>query len=148
VLLLALVGVGVAAKATDYFALKRQEATLREQFQEAYREIAPDAAEVRDPAAVVASLKARTGRSEAPQLFLSSLTNLSRALHANDEARIEAISYRAGVVDVRLNAPNVTTLDNIQRTIGEGGRFAASIQSTDQVGERVNSRIQIEARGQ
>jgi hypothetical protein len=68
-------------------------------------------------------------------------------LQANDEARIEAISYRAGVVDVRLNTPNVTTLDNIQRTIGEGGRFVASIQSTDQVGERVNSRIQIEARG-
>lgn len=147
VLLLALVGVGVAAKATDYFALKRQESALREQFQAAYREIAPNAAEVRDPAAVVASLKARTGRSETPQLFLSSLTNLSRALRANDEARIEAISYRSGVVDVRLNAPNVTTLDNIQRTIGDGGEFTASIQATDQVGERVNSRIQIEARG-
>lgn len=146
VLLLALLGVGMVAKATDYLALKRQESALREQFQAAYREIAPNAAEVRDPAAVVASLKARTGRSETPQLFLSSLTNLSRALRANDQARIEAISYRSGVVDVRLNAPNVTTLDNIQRTIGEGGQFAASIQSTDQVGERVNSRIQIEAR--
>jgi len=67
-------------------------------------------------------------------------------LRANDEAHIEAISYRSGVVDVRLNAPNVTTLDNIQKMIGEGGGFTASIQSTDQVGERVNSRIQIEAR--
>lgn len=147
ILLLALVGVGVAAKATDYFALKRQETALRQQFLAAYREIAPNAAEVQDPVAVVASLKARTGRSDAPQLFLSSLTNLSRALRANAQARIEAISYRSGVVDVRLNAPDVTTLDNIQRTIGEGGRFTASIQSTDQVGERVNSRIQIEARG-
>lgn len=146
VLLLALVGVGVAAKAVDYLALKRQESALREQFQADYREIAPNAAEVRDPSAVVASLKARTGRSEAPQLFLSSLTNLARALRANDAARIEAISYRAGIVDVRLNAPNVTTLDNIQRMIGEGDRFSASIQSTDQVGDRVNSRIQIEAR--
>ena len=145
VLLLALVGIGMAAKATDYVALKRQESALREQFQAAYREIAPGSAEVRDPAAVVASLKARTGRSETPQVFLSSLTNLSRALRTNDSARVEAISYRAGVVDVRLNAPNVTTLDNIQRMVGEGGRFSASIQSTDQVGDRVNSRLQIEA---
>lgn len=145
VLLLALIGVGVVAKATDYVALKREESALREQFQSVYRQIAPNAAEVRDPAAVVASLKARTGRSEAPQLFLASLTNLGRALRANDQAQIEAISYRSGIVDVRINAPNVTTLDNIQRMISEGGRFSASIQSTDQVGERVNSRIQIEA---
>ena len=44
--------------------------------------------------------------------------------------------------DARLQA----TLDNIQRMIGEGNRFSASIQSTDQVGDRVNSRIQIEPR--
>lgn len=146
VLLLALVGLGVVGRGADYFLLKRQEATLRAQFQQEYRQIAPDASDVRDPAAVVASLKARTGRSESPRVFLSSLTNLSRAVRANNQAQIEAISYRSNVVDVRLNAPNVTTLDSIQRMVAEGDRFTASIQSTDQVGERVNSRIQIEAK--
>lgn len=145
ILLLGLIGIGLLAKATDYYSLKRQETALRAQFQDEYRTIAPDAAEVRDPSAVVASLKARTGRSETPQVFLNSLTNLGNALRANNDAQIEAISYRSGVVDVRLTAPNVTTLDSIQRMIGEGGRFSASIQSTDQVGERVNSRIQIQA---
>jgi hypothetical protein len=78
---------------------------------------------------------------------LQILEHLSRALQQNGEAQIEAISYRAGVVDVRLNAPNVSTLDKIQRTVGESGQFEAAIQSTDQDGERVSSRIQIKVSG-
>jgi hypothetical protein len=95
----------------------------------------------------VASLRARSGRTATPQIFLQSLEQLSRALAENGDARIDAISYRAGVIDIRISAPNVATLDSIQRTIGESGRFTASIQSTDQDGDRINSRIQIQARG-
>jgi hypothetical protein len=51
------------------------------------------------------------------------------------------------VIDIRISAPDVATLDSIQRTIGESGRFTASIQSTDQDGERINSRMQIQAKG-
>jgi hypothetical protein len=50
-------------------------------------------------------------------------------------------------VDIRVTAPNVATLDKIQRSIGESGGFVASIQSTDQEGERVSSRMQIQAGG-
>lgn len=146
-LFIALIGLSMTAKAVDYYTLKRQETELRERFQAEYGELAPNAAEVRDPAAVVASLKARTGRTSDPQVFLESLEQLARALSQNSRARVEAISFRSGVVDIRLTAPDVTTLDNIQRAIGESGRFNASIESTDQVGERVNSRMQIQSRG-
>jgi general secretion pathway protein L len=145
-LLVAFIGVGVAAKAIEYYSLTRQETALRELFQREYSALAPNAAEVRDPTAVVASLRARAGRSESPQVFLESLTTLSRALGANDAARLDAISYRSGVVDLRLTAPDVVTLDNIQRVIAEDGRFTASIQSTDQVDDHVNSRMQVQVR--
>ena len=145
-LLVAFIGVGVVAKAIEYYSLTRQETALRELFQREYSALAPNAAEVRDPTAVVASLRARAGRSESPQIFLESLTTLSRALGANDAARLDAISYRSGVVDLRLTAPDVVTLDNIQRVIAEDGRFTASIQSTDQVDDRVNSRMQVQVR--
>jgi hypothetical protein len=92
-------------------------------------------------------MRARSGRTAAPQVFLQSLEHLSRALARNSDARIDAISYRAGVIDIRISAPDVATLDSIQRAIGEGGRFTASIQSTDQDGERINSRMQIQAKG-
>ena len=76
-----------------------------------------------------------------------SMQQLSLALQQNTDARIEAISYRAGVVDIRVIAPNVAALDSIQRIISESGQFSAAIQSTNQEGDRVNSRIQIQANG-
>jgi general secretion pathway protein L len=147
VLLLTFIVVAVAGKAASYYSLTRQEAAYRHQFNEEYQQTAPGAPAVEDPASVVASLRARTGRTATPQLLLQSLEHLSRALAENSEARIDAISYRAGVIDIRISAPNVSTLDSIQRTIGESGRFTASIQSTDQDGERINSRMQIQASG-
>ena len=147
ILLLALGFVGFAAKATDYYVLKRQEADLKQQFEAEYRQIAPGAAAVVDPARLIATLKTRAGSAGSPSVFLQTLEQLSRALQQSKDARIEAISYRAGVVDVRLSAPNVSTLDSIQRVVGESGQFEAAIQSTDQDGERVSSRIQIKVRG-
>jgi general secretion pathway protein L len=146
-LLLALVVTGVLAKATDLYMLNRQAAALREQFLAEYREVAPGDADVNDPTAVVGSLRARTGRSESPQVFLQALEQLSRALQANGEVEIEDLSYRSGVVDIRVTAPSVGTLDSVQKIIREGGRFTASIQSATQQGEGVSSRIQIKEAG-
>lgn len=146
-LLLGLFIVAVAGKAAQYYSLGRQEAAFRQQFNAEYQQTAPGTPAVEDPASIVASLRARTGRTAAPQVFLLSLEHLSRALAQNSEARIEAISYRAGVVDIRITAPDVATLDSIQRAIGESGRFTASIQETGQEGERINSRMQIQASG-
>lgn len=148
-LLLALVGVGVLAKAANLYLLDRQEAALREQFVAEYRAAVPGASNVQDqdPAALLSSLRARTGRSDAPQVFLQSLEQVSRALRANGDAKIEALSYRSGVVDIRVSAPNVATLDNIQKMIRESGRFTASIQGTNQQGDQVSSQIQIRESG-
>ncbi len=147
ILLLALGVIGIAAKATDVYVLKRQEAELKQQFETEYRQISPGAASVSDPIRLVDSLRIRAGNSGTAPVFLQILEHLSRAMHQNKDASIDAISYRAGVVDVRLSAPDVSTLDNIQRVIGESGQFDAAIQSTDQDGDRVNSRIQIRVRG-
>ncbi len=148
-LLLALVGVGLLGKAANLYVLNQQEAALREQFVAEYREAVPGASAIQnqDPAALLSSLRARTGRTETPQVFLQSLEQVGRALDANAEARIEALSYRSGVTDIRVSAPDVATLDNIQRMIRESGRFTASIQGTNQQGERVSSQIQIRESG-
>jgi hypothetical protein len=82
-----------------------------------------------------------------PQLFLPSITSLAEAIRRNNEAEVEAVSYRAGVIDVRLTAPDIPTLDKIVQAIDSSGRFSASLQSADTVGELVNSRIQIREAG-
>ncbi len=147
-LLVGLLLVGTAAKAVNYVALGREEAAMRERFQAAYQELVPGAPAVDDPVRLVASLKARAGSGgDAPQVLLQALEELGRAMNANEDARIEAISFRGGVADIRMNAASVSVLDSIRQRIEQGGAFRARIQSTDQVGERVSSRLQIQAMG-
>lgn len=146
--LLAVCVTAVAAMTLHGWQLNRQEAELRARFLAEYREISPGASDVRDPEAVISSLRARTGGAPADSsAFLQSLEQLGAALQANNEASINAISYRAGVVDIRLTAPSVAVLDAIQRRIDQSGTFEADIQSTDQDDDKVNSRIQIKAAG-
>lgn len=146
-LLLVFLATVLIGKTVDYYRLTVVESDLRVRFLNEYRQIVPGASDVRDPVAAVTSLRARTGGTDVPELLLQSLEQLSRALQENQDAQVEAISYRAGVVDIRLSAPNVSVLDNIQQLVDESGTFEAKILSTDQDGETVNSRIQIQAGG-
>lgn len=147
-LLLALFLVGFAGKGVDYYRLTREQAFIKEQFTDQYQQIRPgDARDIDDPARILAEMRGSRGAPAAAQLFLPSMYQLSEALSQNPAAKIEAISYRAGVIDIRLTAPDVATLDNIQRLVSASGRFAAAIQSTDQLGDKVSSRIQIREAG-
>ncbi len=147
-LLLMLGAIGMAMKGAGYYKLLEDEAALRAQFNAEYRLLRPDdAREIVDPLATVVSLRRSLGGSGAPQVFLPSLRELGAAMAANSAANIETISYRAGVIDLRLTAPDVATLDNIQKAVSASGRFQASIQSTDQIADRINGRIQIRESG-
>ncbi len=147
-LLVGLVVVGLFAKGVDYWRLSQEEATLQAQFTEQYRAVRPGSNDpVMDPVAAVNSIKRGLGQSTAPPVFLASLNELSAAMAQNASAAVESISYRAGVIDVRVSSPDVETVGNIQKAIGTSGAFAATIQSTDRVGERINSRIQIRETG-
>lgn len=147
ILLLVFGVLGIVIKATDYFLLLREEAGLKQQFNAEYRQILPGAPETDDPARVVQSLKRRAGTTTSTPVFLQSMEQLSRAMQQNREARIDLISYRNGVVDIRMSAPNVATLASIQRAVSENGQFRANIQSTNQEGEKVLARIQIQQAG-
>lgn len=147
-LLVGLVLIGFVSKVVDYYRLSAEQEELQAQFTQTYREIRPgDTSDITNPARYVDALKRNLGTPVSSGVFLPSLQQLSMALQQNESAEIEAISYRAGIIDVRLTAPDVATLDNIQKLVSTSGRFTASIQSTDQVGEKVSSRIQIRESG-
>jgi general secretion pathway protein L len=145
-MLLVVLGIlGIAGKGIDYVRLTSEETALKEQFTAEYRKIRPDdTREVMDPLGTVTSIRRSFGApGSAPAVFLPLLQQLALAMQENKDADIQAISYRAGVVDVRLTAPDVATLDRIEKGISQSDRFNATIQSTDRVGDQVNSRIQI-----
>lgn len=137
----------LGGKVADYYSVKQQLSSLQQQFQVEYQQLVPGAPLPRDPAAMVQSLITRSNTGQAPQIFLRSLEQLSQAMQQNQKAEIEAINFRAGVVDVRLTAPDVATLDKIQRAVSQSGKFNATIQSTNQDGDQVKSRIQIQVGG-
>jgi type II secretory pathway component PulL len=147
-LLLGLIILGFTAKGVDYYRLSQEETALQARFTEEYRQIRPaDTRDVLDPINAVRSIKQGMGAATGPQVFLPSLRQLSDAMAKNSAARIETISYRAGVIDVRISSPDVATLDNIQKSVSASGRFQASIQSTDQVADEISSRLQIRETG-
>jgi len=140
--------VSLIAKGVDIYRLTQEEATLQAQFAEEYQQIRPgDTREILDPVNAVRSIRQGMGTATGPQVFLPSLRQLSDAMAQNKAARIETISYRAGVVDARITSPDVATLDNIQKSVSASGRFQASIQSTDQVADKISSRLQIRETG-
>lgn len=148
VLLLGLMVVGLAGKGVDYFQLRDEEKELQAQFAEEYRQVRPgDNREILDPVSAVRSVRQSLGGAAGPQVFLPSLRQLGEAMAQNPNARIETISYRAGVIDIRVNSPDVATLDKIQKAVGASGQYSASIQSTDQVDDRISSRMQIREAG-
>ena len=148
-LLLALVLVGFGSKGVDYYRLAQEQTALKDQFTQEYRQIRPDdTREIVDPVSTVNSIRRSLGTPSSSDAFLPSLRELSLALQQNSSAEVEAISYRAGVIDVRLTAPDVATLDSIQKIVGNSGRFKASDPSTDQVGDRISSRMQIREIGE
>ena len=148
VLLLGLVIVGFLGKGVDYYRLTKLEGELRGQFTQEYRQIRPgDTGELLDPVAAVNSIKRSLGAGTASPVFLQSLRELSNAMAQNSNASVESVSYRAGVIDVRVTSSDVETVGNIQKAISASGQFVASIQSTDKVADRINSRIQIREAG-
>ena len=149
IFLLAFGLIGVIGKAADFYRLSNEEAALREQFQAEYQRLRPnDTRDVVDPVATVRSLE-RTIPTAAggPQVFLPSMQTLAEALSANEAADVEAVSYRAGVATVRLSAPDIPTLDKIVQAVNASSRFTAELQSATNVGDRVQSRIEIREAG-
>jgi general secretion pathway protein L len=146
-LLLSLGLIAMALKGVGYYQMIQDESTLSAQFAAEYRLIRPDdTREIVDPAATVASLQT-LGTSTGPDIFLPSLIELGAALAADSSAQVETISYRAGVINLRLIVSDVATLDRIQQAVSASGRFQASIESTDQVADKIDGRIQIRESG-
>ena len=73
--------------------------------------------------------------------FLYILATFSDAF--NQESRIEALTFRNGVMDLRIDASSVTALDELARTVDSNSLYDATIQSANPAEDRVDGRLQI-----
>jgi type II secretory pathway component PulL len=66
---------------------------------------------------------------------------------AGADTKVETINYRSGVMELRVRAPSVESLDAIRKAIVEDTGLSAEIQSANPEGDKVLGRLQIRGSG-
>ena len=148
-LLIALLAVTIGRDVAELIRLSHMETELDAAMDTAFRQAMPDVQRIvnhrRQMETRLAAVRASRGVSSAP--FLKSLEALGRAVVAAPGTTVESLSFRSGVMEVKLSAPSVDTLDAIQRSIQGSGRLDASILSANPRGDSVEGRIQLTESG-
>lgn len=143
-LLMALVG----SKILEIRSLNSEAERLDAAIEQAFRYTFPDVKEIRDPRGLLENKLRAMGRNpdqSGGNLFLSTLKTMSAAVSGSTrgKAKLQAINYRSGMMELRVLAPDVDTLDKIQKEISSSGNLQAEIQSANPEGEMVLGRLQI-----
>jgi general secretion pathway protein L len=146
-------GLAAAAAATtvlvaglEAWRLQREADALGASVAAAVQYTFPDAGAGADPRAVLDSRLAQLGQATgAPggDEFLPTLRVVAEAISRAGDARLESLSYRAGVFDLQVRAPNAETLDQIRQFVTADGTRTAEIQSANAEGDQVQGRLRI-----
>ena len=138
----------VGQQALRLMQLKQEEARLDEAIAATFQQALPGARMEDARFQVERQLAALRGSgSAANEGFLIALDTLGSALSEAPGIRLEAISYRTGVLDLRLQAPSVDTLELLRQAVARDGRFTATIQQANQRSDGVEGRIQLTGGG-
>ncbi len=138
-LLVGLVSLAMLGEGVRYVSLSREDRTLTSMLRTACQRAVQSAvlssceAEVRR---VLASTANSTGGG-----FLAVLDAVTQAW--DETASIEALSYRNGVMDLRMTSASVSALDELTRKVNGQGAFQASILSANPSEDGVLGRLQI-----
>jgi general secretion pathway protein L len=148
-LLVTLGVLGLAVQLADIRRMHAQAASLDATIDQAFHYVFPTAGPVEDARGQLSAQLAQLGAQSAggSHEFLDVLRSISQAIAANGSARIEAVNYRAGTLELRIRAPNVEALDKIQQQVAQNGGLKAQIQSANAAGSEVVGRLQITRSG-
>lgn len=147
--LLAVLAVVVLARdGLELLHLQREEARLDEAIAAAFQQALPGARMEDARFQVERRLAALRGTAGAGnEGFLSALEAVGEALQSAGSIRLDAISYRTGVLDLKLTAPSVESLEQVRQAVSREGRYTATIQQADPRGDGVEGRIQLTGDG-
>lgn len=143
-LLLGLLVLAIGGEGARYLALGRDDRNVTAMLETACRLNAGSGDLASCEAEVRRRLATTVNGSEAG--FLAALDRVTRAW--NEDTRLEALSYRTGVMDLRVLAGSVSTLDEFTREISSTASFQASIQSANPTQDGILGRLQVTANPQ
>jgi general secretion pathway protein L len=140
----------VAATGADAWRLKRENAALEAEIQQAARFTFPGVDASGDLRGLVnARLQGGAGAASgaATRQFLETLGTVALAVSKAGNASIQGLNYRAGVLELQVRAPSADSLDTIRKLVAEAGKLKAEIQSSNAAGDQIEGRIRISGNG-
>ena len=146
ILIITLGFTSIVNEALLYKELTELENDLANRFSNEYRKFDPKARNISDPLRIISALQNNGPIMPEVSVFLSSLVNLSEALSKNN-ATINTITYQDDIVNIRVTSPDVASLDKVRRNINQNSNFQATILSTNQISNNIESRLELRLRG-
>ena len=139
-------------KILEISSLDRQAARLDQTIEQAMHYLFPEVGEIRDARALFDSKLRALGNANPASTgsgFLDTLERVAGAIGSSEAATatVESINYRSGIMELRIVAPNVETLDKIRVSISKDAGLQAEIQSANPDGDNVRGRMQIKRTG-
>lgn len=119
--------------------LNAAEQQLDAQIQSTFNQILPGQPVV-DPRAQIQGVLARAGSGS--HALLPAMSLLAQAIAQAPTTRVEGMSYRGGVLELRVLAPNVETLDIIKQTMSREGA-TVELQSANPRDQQIEGRLQV-----
>jgi general secretion pathway protein L len=146
ILLVCLVGLHVAGKATELTLLKRNEHKVDVSIREAFQTAMPGEPSSPDPRKHMEQRLAAAHASGGSSGLLSALEALVKARTAAPGTVVQALSYHNGAVDLKVAAPDAASLDHMSQALRNNG-WQADLTSGNNVASGYEGRIQIHSNG-
>ncbi len=138
-LLIATAALLFVSQGAQYWQLRRSDRELDQLISAGCQRAVGDARQ----SACQRAVQAQLGRpaSDSSENFLTTLAAISAA--RGPDMRIDALSYRNGVMDLQLVVENVPALDEFARGLEQTKRFAAEIQAANQRDTGTEGRVRV-----
>ena len=126
------------------YSLNKYERELSAKFLNQYKYFNPRADNVSDPLRIISSIKNNNIEITDESSFIEGLSFISDAIKNNNNASLSSINFQNNNFNIRLQTPNVSILDSIQRNIDRNRDYQAKILTTNQIDDAIESRIEIQ----
>src|SRR5882724_9408901 len=121
ILLVSLVGLHVAGKTAELTTLKRSEHTLDASIGDTFRQAMPGETNSTNARQRMEQRLAAAQNAGGPGGLLPALQALVDARAAAPGAKLKAMSYRQGTVDMKISAKDATSLDHLSQSLKSSG---------------------------
>ena len=128
----------------NIYSLNKYERELSAKFLNQYKCFNPRADNVRDPLRIISSIKNNNVKITDESLFIEGLSFISDAIKNNNNVSLSSINFQNNNFNIRLQTPNVSILDSIQKNIDRNRDYQAKILTTNQIDDVIESRIEIQ----